>query len=335
MLGAVARCDNGGLATQTVEFVRHMRPEWIVAMDLGDAGRGEFHPERLYEGIAGYEPAIWFVNGTTMTEMAASMLADCDAVYVAEATYGPELAKAGAKMVIQANPELWRPDPENHHAKVILPTMWEHARFPERTPILPVPVALERFEYVQRQDAQTFAFVCGPAMLDRNGYELLMAALPFVASQIDVEIHGGISLSGSGPTRVGNATVRWFPPTAEYWQTLDTNPDVLVMPRRYGGLCLPVQEAAAQGIPAIMLDLEPQSGWLDPECLVPASDPRPTMMKGGQFNVWSCRPEALAQTLDHWATHPGLVQSQSRKAREWAVDRSWDHLKVEYEEMFR
>jgi hypothetical protein len=47
--------------------------------------------------------------------------------------------------------------------------------------------------------------------------------------------------------------------------------DVLVIPRKYGGLCLPMQEALAHGIPVIMPDIEPNdyrvaetTGWSKP-----------------------------------------------------------------------
>lgn len=332
MIGLVARVDNGGLGTQTVEFARHMLPEITVVMQLGTAGRGGDDIKRLgYHGTGN----VVYKNtpGVTLDDITAFLLANCDAVYVAEATYGDALARAGAPIVLHANPELFRPDYEIIGARLFTPTDWELGRMPAGTVVLPVPVALERFEYRRRTEARRFAFVCGPAMLDRNGYDLLMAALPFIESTIHIGIHGAPLNAVRVTEKPPNVGVTFYGATDEYWDVLrDDEPDVLVMPRRYGGLCLPVQEAAAQGIPSIMLDVEPK---FPGSLRVPAFTQQIADMKGGKFRVYDTDPRWLANAIDYLAETPHEVGQMSDDAHDWATAISWDAQLPVYEEVFR
>jgi len=53
-------------------------------------------------------------------------------------------------------------------------------------------------------------------------------------------------------------------------QTIYALGDAMVMPRKYGGNCLPLNEALSSGMPVIMTDVLPNSHLLPLEWLVPA-----------------------------------------------------------------
>jgi hypothetical protein len=246
-----------------------------------------------------------------------------DKVLTVEGCYSWEgwdvIRDAGAKSVLIANPELYADDGAD---VVRVPTPWCADRI-ARAAVLPHPVSTDRLTYRHRTSAATFYHPTAPAMLDRNGTESVLEALPHVKHECTFIIRGGESRSKS---RVGNVTVDWRTAfTDDYWDAYPDEADVIVLPRRYGGLCLPVQESAALGMPALMTDLAPQSDW--PHVMrVPAKRTMSYRMKGGRYDVHTCDPVQLAERIDLLIESPWLVSSLSQAAGAWATRRSWARL---------
>ena len=111
--------------------------------------------------------------------------------------------------------------------------------------------------------------------------------------------------------------------------------DALIMPRRYGGLCLPCNESLTSGLPVIMPNTSPNDAVLPADWLVPGA------FNGGftsrvpipYFNV---NVAALAQKLDQWAAMPD-EQLEQHKARALELARQFDPevLRPQYEAVFR
>lgn len=311
-LGLIARADDGGLGSLTREFARHLKVERALIVDLGHKARGETRLERIKNSVVDAR-AVSYPFGDEAIEW---LVKDLDVVYTAETPYNKNLfpiAEAyGCRVILHAMPELLKD--EYKDCEVWLPTTW-YAEDIKHTRIMPVPIATDRFTYRRRSRVKTALHIPGEAMLDRNGTDLLIAALPKVNSELRVIIAGSKMLE----RKIGNVTVVGRPPVRDYWQNYDNEIDLLIIPRRYGGLCLPVQEAAACGIPALMLEVEPQTGW--PVVTVPAQSESLARMAGGNFNTYTTSPDLLASVIDRLCTVD--VSGLSAAVNEWAQSNKW------------
>lgn len=318
-LGLLARADNGGLATMTWEFHRHMAPDRTLIIDLGERGRGRTRVDR-YPGAA--------VNHGMDSDLPEATVRDfvdgLDVLYSAETLYRSDVASiaraAGCATIVHSMPELWRQDLDPPDG-VWAPTDWELGRLPAGTPVVPVPIAGDRLPFRQRTEAKTFLHVSAPAMLDRNGTRLVVDALPYIQAECTVVVAGSGRV---GPRRVGRVHVEWANDQVEnYWDRYN-QADVLLLPRRYAGLSLPMQEATGSGMPVVSLDLEPQRQWISPRLLAPAWQKRQARMVGGDFWVHDAAPADLAAIITRLATNPTEVAAESTKAGERAAELSWD-----------
>lgn len=326
-LGLIGRADEGGLAALTCELARHLKPEACLVVELpGQAGRGRFDLNR----IAPFCGRV-AVSGNPLDEQSIRwLLHHSDVIYTAETTYHPDLhrrcQRAGVKLVLHAMPELHR---RGTTADVILnPTCYGADRL--RAGLLPVPVARDRLPFRLRTEARTFLHVAAPAMLDRNGTIRVELALSHVVNPCRVLV------ANADAARVGkfapkHVQVEQAPPIGEYWQRWTDEVDVLLLPRRYAGLCLPAQEAASCGIPVVALATDVALKGL--AIRVPAVHEQTQRFAGGSWHVNGCSPEDLAACMDSLLESPGAVESASALADEWAEGISWETLKPRYEEL--
>lgn len=320
--GLIARADQGGLGTQTWEMARHLRPEKILVVDLGSRGRGHARLER-YEGL-GAEVRV--CSPAPKPKHLDWLCSGVRSVYTAEGTYSDALPYYAAvnkvRLVVHANPELWSERYRDATTKIVTPTEWEEQRIPGSM-VMPMPVDRERLPFRHRTEARTFWHPAAPAMNDRNGSDIVLAALPLIPEHARIVI---TSPDGGRPREFckGKVTVEFRTAEREnYWEGYD-EADVLVLPRRYGGLSLPVQEALSSGMPVIMLETGPYigKGGVVP---VPVSSSVDVPMKGGIFAVWDAKPQALADTIGFLARDPEVVSGLSACAHTTAELISWDH----------
>ena len=249
-----------------------------------------------------------------------------DVIYTAETSYDHRLyvyaRNSGAAVVLHVNPELfWRTELA---ADVLWnPTHWRQKHLPERAEVVPMPVALDVLRYRPRTKIETLFHSAGEAMLDRNGTQIVYEAVRNMRTRVRLIVRGG----PPPPSKLlGKATIEWLPLVDDYADAIPDETDLLVMPRRYGGLCMPLQEAAARGIPAVMSNVSPQNVWLGPDLLVNAEIHQRVTMKGGSVDVYDCPPRVLANAIDALAHTPARVAEASDSARRWAEARSWDAM---------
>lgn len=333
-LGMIVRGDRGGLASQTQGMMAALDPDVVVTMDLGAAGRGAFFwPDTRGAHYDARCSRSVLVEGTELTDEAMRALLLCDVVISVETFYSGEfvwrMAEAGVKTAVVANPELFDPVGLGGVPDlVILPTSWEQDRvrqraFGARVVVWPMPMPEFQTVPFRRDRAERFVHPLAPAMLDRNGTQLVVAAIAYAERPYTLIFrqHPGcvppVREGQYGPVRV-----EWAPETETVeagWAEGDY--DVLVLPRRYGGLCLPQRECAQLGIPAIMPRLSPQSEWPG-LCLVKAEQTGREQMKGGAFPTYSGAPERIAAAIE---SAPGWVLEQSIEAAQWGASLGWSH----------
>lgn len=325
-LGLIARCDQGGLGNQTWDIFRHVRPERTLVMRLGKDGRGKEDISRFLNRNL----EILEFRGTHLPQDdLARFSRGLKKVLTVETTYchrGYEVIReAGARSILIANPELL---PRTADPDILrVPTPWVIHRLPIDAKVLTHPVDTELLKPREKDECRTFYHPTAPAMLDRNGTRIVLASFPHVKNDCTVIIRSSSPCPWkSEEVRVGHVTARWIHGlTDDYWKSYPEEADAILLPRRYGGLCLPIQESAALGMPAIMTELEPQVFW--PHVLhIRPKNPHATMMKGGSFRVWEADPKDLAEQMDKLITDRTLYCELRDCASLWSQARSWNNL---------
>ena len=108
--------------------------------------------------------------------------------------------------------------------------------------------------------------------------------------------------------------------------------DVLALPRKYGGLCLPMQEALAHGIPVIMPDIEPNGFLLPKDWLVKATKST-SFMTRTMIDVYETDPNHLAFKMCQFGDENFMRVSNS-EALEIGKGLTWKKLTNYYQAIF-
>lgn len=316
-VGVITTATDRGLGTQTWEAARHLDAE-VLIVDQRDP-RFPAHIDR-HPGA----PVVRTAGGLHHPDTVRGWLATVDAVYSAETLFDKRLPvwadAAGVTTVLHANPEFWTNTERPH--RLWSATPWRKDAMPDHTEIVPFPVATDRFTPATPHDGPCrWLHVAGKrALADRNGTDTVVAALPLLKEECEVRLvvqHGDLPDLPDLPPHV---TVTVVPSPADYWRLYDDS-DALVLPRRYGGLCLPAQEAMAAGLAVLMTEVGPNEVWPGPRVKVGYLGKE--RMPAGRVPVYGSTPAHLAREMDKLAD-PGLRHGWQRLSREWATAHSWD-----------
>ncbi len=331
-LGIIVRADEGGLGAQTWEYARHLQPHALLLLTVPPP-RGEPHPSR-FDGLS--EVTRWssFPPGDGELGQWAAFANECDVILTAETCYLADFPamceRAGTKLVVHANPELWEwgSDPR---FETWAPTKWWLERLPSSAEVVPVPVDRERCKRREVTEVKRLLHVSAPAMLDRCGTRLLADALPHCRTKFELLVSG----PNAPPEAIGYPSGLIMRPVAaqrDYWRLYD-EADALILPRRYGGLSLPMQEAASIGLPIVSLAVPPQIEWLHPALAVRAKQVEMARMKGGMVSVFGCDPVHLAQVIDGIVNaDPEHVAMLTDASERFAASIGWQDWEPRYRE---
>lgn len=279
-LGIVVRTDRGGLGYQSRNLARMLKPEKILEVTHGEDIPGFMEYEKFLKDI--------------------DIMLTCETPYVYEAWNWARMA--GVKTFCQPNWELFdglvqpnMPHPDQY----LMPSYWHLEDMQELFPntlYLPPPTVTEDFAQARevnlsRKGKRRFVHVVGkPAIYDRNGWSAIMDALPQTKSDFELVVYAQHEITGIRDPRV---SYRIF--DVEDQAELYANFDALVMPRRYGGLCLPMNEALLAGLPVIMTNIEPNNKILPKKWLC---DSEVTATFEGRSTIDVYSPTNLAQKID-------------------------------------
>lgn len=338
-LGLIARADNSGLGVQTWEFARHMQPERVLLIDVGHLHDEDTHTNKR-TFLDRYPDALVHKGWTPHSGCLEQFLTGLDVVFTAETPYSSELIPMSevyrVKTVIQPNWEFL--DVRHKPTLWAAPSLWNYDLMPEPRAHLPVPIATDRFgELPDARGSGTLQFlhiVGRPAVHDRNGTAVLLDALEYVKSDITVTIkcqQGGYvsSLRPDLKTKK-NVTLIIEPADVDNYWDLYQGYDMMILPRRFGGLCLPVNEALGAGMPVIMPNISPNNTWLPKDWLVPATLQGSFRAKQ-HVDYYMVDPRDLAALIDDYATNPALYTQAKTQALQLRTELSWETLKPEYE----
>ena len=254
-LGLIARMDHGGLAWQSHSLARMLNPDKILLIDSRPFNGPEV--KQCPERFAGYEYMI--SNGFPTDQQCHDFLDGLTHVLTCETVYNPELIAEANRRGIKTYTAQRRVSGSPEQARLAVPTkflspsFWHmdvmQRKFGDRVLHLPPPTFPEDFAGARqanhgRRGRRRFLHIVGkPAHGDRNGVMLLMYAMQ--GSRADFEL----VVKSQTPLQpwLKHPRITWDSSAPDDRWRLYAGFDALIMPRRYGGLCLPMNEALRAG----------------------------------------------------------------------------------------
>lgn len=343
-IGVIGRCDNRGIAYQSYEAAVGLDADKVLLVRMNDPKWPE-DPTR-WNGFDVYGVDSDMISRDLPHKRVKTFLAGLDAVFAVETLYDWRMAdwarEAGVRTVVQGNPEFYVHHQEEwaHPDQWVWPTAWmrEGGDFAQRIggPVLPVPAPNE---YPKDIAAATFddetlrvLHVAGHrAIGDRNGTDLVIEALANIRAKVHVTI---IGQDGWLPelNRIGKqVTIELNDRGVEDRWDLYKNQHVTLLPRRYGGLCLPAIESTVCGIVPMMPDVNPNRMW--PIHPVHSTNGRLQRVKYGHVRTRVTKPLDIAREIDSLAHHRDKLLERRRDCLAWAKTNTWDHWRHDYEQV--
>ncbi len=336
-IGLVARADDRGLGMLTWAFYRHMHPERTLVVDMGAIARGFVQHFDRYPG-----ERIATFDGHSLPETECrTWLRGLDVVFLAETAYDWRMVKwaddLGVATVCMSMAEFWKHPHQPElpmPTQVWAPTTWRLDLLPEGTPVVPVPVEQDVFPLTPAGvgDRLQVVHVAGHrAAGDRNGTLQLLVAAQRVREPMDIYVH----TQDDNLPRVRNlkpgVTLHLLPGGKRSRPELYAGMHLHVLPRRYGGLCLPAQESLASGLGLAMTQVSPNPATWPIAALRGHWEGRQAT-PSGDVRSFSADAVFLARTLDTLARNPERVAELQTAGIQWAKANGWDQLEPMYRE---
>lgn len=307
-LGIIVFANDSGLGAQTRRLTEMLKPFRILAIDSSGFSKNKEQNWQWYDNFQGYK-----VRGFPTNREIDIFLTDLTHVLVCENPLNfylfSEAKKLGIKTFCQSNYEfcdnLNRPDlPQPDY--FLMPSYWKveemkRAFGSNKVRHLPPPINPNEFAEVReynfaRTGKPSFVHIVGTlAAHDRNGTLDLLEALKFAKGDFFLTIKSQHDLPPE--YRVADPRVRYQIGNEKNTAMLYKDFDAMILPRRYGGLALTVNEALLSGLPVIMTDISPNNQLLPKEWLIPAmqiSEFKARVM----IDVFGTAPIGLARKLD-------------------------------------
>jgi hypothetical protein len=217
----------------------------------------------------------------------------------------------------------------------VWPTSWMLDQVPDGK-VLPVPVFSDYSGHWPdwNDDRLTFLHVAGHrAIGDRNGTDIFCDAVRFLRAPAKIRIIGQDGVLPIPTTLPPHVEVEFDP--AGYVDRWDMyrGAHVLVMPRKYGGLSLPVMEATQAGLVTLMTDCEPNRMW--PIIPMPCSPGPSQRTPFGAVRTHIVRSRALAHEMDALSLHRSRVVRAIIDLEPWLEANSWEELTPMYDKVLK
>lgn len=309
-IGIIARCDNTGLGNQTRELVKMLNPKKVLIIDSSFFNKNK----QNFNWYEGYNIDATRAGFPKRGEM-VGFLRDLDVVISCETFYNSlfiDLARnMGVKTILQYNYELLVNIKQSHELipdVFIAPSLWHfdtmQKMFSDKAQIiyLPPPTDITTFEKVREINISKIhnriLHVAGKrAAKDRNGTDTVFEMLQYskedynlvITSQTEIEIKPRDPRLSISYANIKNR------------EDLYSGFDAMVLPRRYAGLCLPMNEALISGMPVFMTNISPNNLVLPNDWLV-NSEKIGEFKTKADFDYYAADPKELAKMIDNFVS---------------------------------
>ena len=311
-LGLIVLANDSGLGNQTRRLTYMLKPERILAIDSTPFSKNTKQHFDWYSEFKGYK-----CHGFPNNHEIDVFIEGLTHVIVCENPLNMQLMdkcnRAGVKLYIQSNYEFC--DHLNKDlalpTQFLMPSHWKIQEMKERfgddkVDYLPPPIDPNEFkeareENFAREGKKRFLHVVGTlAANDRNGTLDLLEAIKLCKSDFELVIRSQRELPPEYMT--DDRRVSYVMENVTDPQDMYRDFDAMILPRRYGGLCLSCDEGLMSGLPVIMPDISPNNELLPKSWLVPA------FIKGEFFTrinlkFYQCDIRLLAEKIDWMTEH--------------------------------
>ena len=336
-LGIIARSDNTGLGNQTKELVDMLKPDKVMLINSQPFNKNKQHPDWYKEYNCD------FIRGFPDSSDINDFLRNLDVVLSCETFYNSDfvaLAKhKGVKTFLQYNYEfldyLQKPDLELPDT-LLAPSLWGFEAVTEafgtrsRVIHLPPPTSPSSFSFakstnIKKQHKRLLHVAGKAAHLDRNGTNTIIEMLKYSKADYEMVIKSQSELDFD--IKDSRLTIDTNSP--ENRQDLYRGFDAMVLPRRYAGLCLPMNEALLSGLPVFMTDISPNNTILPSQWLV-SSKKIDQFKARTMIDVYSADPEMLAKVIDDYVNSPNMTEQKEQAFEIGISNFAVDNLKQKY-----
>lgn len=313
-LGMMVFANDSGLGAQTRRLTYMLKPDKILVIDSSPFSKNKQQHFDWYEGFTGYK-----VHGFPTNQEIRRFMIGITHMIVCENPlnfYLLEYCKQnGVKLYIQSNYEFC--DHLNRDlplpTQFLMPSYWKLKEMTDRfgkdrVQHLPPPIDPNEFKEARKVNfdrgdianrSPRFLHIVGTlAERDRNGTLDLLKAVPLTKNSFQLIIRSQHQLPEE--YQINDSRVRYQIGTIKEAEDMYKDFDAMILPRRYGGLALTVNEALMAGLPVIMSDVSPNNELL-PKAWVVKARKREEFMTRAMIDVYQTDPHALAQKID-WLT---------------------------------
>lgn len=331
-LGIIARCDNTGLGNQTRELVKMLNPHKILLIDSYSFNNNKQYPH-WYDGY----DVIKTIKGMPRMKEVLAFLDEVDVVISCETFYHLDFVdiarKRNIKTILQYNYELFgnMVNPEWSLPDILLsPSIWNmdivEKKFGSKCKVyhLPPPTDTSLFNVARENNIskthKRILHIAGKkAAKDRNGTNTVVEMLKHSSADYELVIATQTPLdfiTKDSRLKINKDNVR-------NREDLYNGYDAMVLPRRYAGLCLPMNEALISGLPVFMTDISPNNQILPSDWLIHSN-------KIGEFktksmvDIYEADAIKLGNTIDNY-----INSDKINKYKNIAVEIGFNNFSVE------
>ena len=316
-LGIIVRADDTGLGNQTHELVKMLDPERILIIDSSTFHNKNKQNSEWYEGRNAIVSKGFPDNKTLFKFLdGIKVVISCETFY--NKHFVAIAKKKRVKTILQynfefldylSNERLILPD------VLLAPSLWRFEevkeKFGDRCLVthLPPPTDEKLFDSnrdMNKKRSNRLLHVGGKAAIyDRNGTNSVFEMLKYSKQDYELVIRSQTELDIDCKderivSHVGNEKNR---------EDLYCGYDAMILPRRYAGLCLPMNEALMSSLPVFMTDISPNNLLLPKEWLAKSDFVKDFMTRIG-IQLYNADPEALAETVDNYFVKKDLSQDK-------------------------
>jgi hypothetical protein len=321
-LGIIARSDNTGLGNQTKELVDMLKPSKILLIDSTPFNKNNQHPEWYSEY------SCIKSTGFPSLQQIKLFLSEVDVVISCETFYDQNFVKyaqrRGVRTILQYNYELFGnlAAPNLPLPNILLsPSVWhiDHVKklFGKQSTVmhLPPPTNPSIFSGAKEinlsKNHNRILHIAGKkAAKDRNGTNTVLEMLKYSKSDYELVIRSQSEIE----TNIKDSRLTIEIGNPDNREDMYSGFDAMVLPRRYAGLCLPMNEALMSALPVFMTNISPNNHVLPNEWLVKTRLIE-TFRTKVRIELFEADAAFLAETIDSYINSDNKI-IQKEKAFE-------------------
>jgi hypothetical protein len=306
-IGIIARSDNTGLGNQTKELVDMLKPSKILLIDSTPFNQNPQHPEWYNEY------SCIRTTGFPTLQQIKLFLKEVDVVISCETFYDQNFVryakKYGVKTILQYNYELFGnlAAPNLPLPDILLsPSVWhiDHVKklFGKQSNVIHLapptnPLTFSGAKEINMsKDHNRILHIAGKkAAKDRNGTETVLEMLKYSKADYELVIRSQSEIE----TKVKDSRLTIEIGNPDNREDMYSGFDAMVLPRRYAGLCLPMNEALMSALPVFMTDISPNDHILPKEWLIKSSS-LGTFRTKVRIELFEADPKELAFSVDNY-----------------------------------